>query len=179
VIKTYILAIKRIFQDHGIKGFLVILEHSREYIWYKFVKKGEFMFNGKDLEYFYHWYGHTYRSERIVEIPIVRDFLEKYEWKVGKKILEIGDVLSHYLDINLENHDIVDKYADDNVNVVNEDVVSFSPNKKYDLIVSISTIEHVGWDENPKKKDKFLEGINNMLKLLKPSGRMLCEENLV
>ena len=44
-------------------------------------------------------------------------------------------------------HDVLDKYEKGN-NVINDDVVSFSTEVKYDLIVSVSTLEHVGWDEN-------------------------------
>jgi len=51
-------------------------------------------------------------------------------------------VLSHYFAVK---HDIVDKY-EIAPSVVNEDLVNFKPGKKYDLIVSISTLEHVGWD---------------------------------
>jgi len=61
----------------------------------------------------------------------------------GKNILEIGNVLSRH--IKLE-HDILDKYETAK-GVINEDIVDFKSEKKYDLIISISTLEHVGWDE--------------------------------
>jgi hypothetical protein len=38
---------------------------------------------------------------------------------------------------------VLDKY-EQAPGVINEDVVSFSPPQKYDLIVSVSTLEHVG-----------------------------------
>jgi cyclopropane fatty-acyl-phospholipid synthase-like methyltransferase len=34
--------------------------------------------------------------------------------------------------------------------MINEGVVDFHPSKRYDIIVSISTFEHIGLDEKPK-----------------------------
>ena len=39
--------------------------------------------------------------------------------------------------------------------VINEDITYFQPNHKYDLIVSISTFEHIGFDEDPRDTVKF------------------------
>ena len=63
-----------------------------------------------------------------------------------KNIFEVGSVLSHYFPIN---HDVLDKYEKGH-GVINQDVVDFKPHNKYDLIVSISTLEHVGFDDNTK-----------------------------
>jgi cyclopropane fatty-acyl-phospholipid synthase-like methyltransferase len=57
--------------------------------------------------------------------------------------LEVGNVLSHYYPVH---HDIVDKY-EKAPGVTNVDIRNFDTPKDYDLIVSISTIEHVGYDE--------------------------------
>jgi len=94
-------------------------------------------------------------NERAVEIPIIWHIVRENK---GKRILEAGNVLSHYFRVD---HDIVDKYerAED---VINEDVVNFQPSKKYDLIVSISTLGHVGWDENPKEPSKILKAIEHL-----------------
>jgi cyclopropane fatty-acyl-phospholipid synthase-like methyltransferase len=51
--------------------------------------------------------------------------------------------------------------------VINEDVVNFKSKKKYDLIVSISTLEHVGWDEKPMKIPRAIE---NLKTLITPQG---------
>jgi 2-polyprenyl-3-methyl-5-hydroxy-6-metoxy-1,4-benzoquinol methylase len=87
----------------------------------------------------------------------------------GKKILEIGNVLSHYY--NFE-HVIVDKYEIAN-GVINQDVVDFKSTEKYDLIVSISTLEHVGWDETPRDDMKIIRAIENLKSLVKPNGGMI------
>lgn len=44
-------------------------------------------------------------------------------------------------------YDIVDKYEKNKV-VINCDISEITSSKKYDLIVSVSTLEHVGWDEH-------------------------------
>ena len=104
-----------------------------------------------------------------MEIPIIWSIIKKQEGP----ILEIGNVLSHYFAFQ---HDIVDKYEKGDY-VINEDVIDLQLQKKYDLIVSISTIEHVGWDENPLDKnqklnvpEKTLQAIENLKRFLKPNG---------
>ena len=76
-------------------------------------------------------------------------------------MLEVGNVLSHYQRVC---HDIVDKY-EAREGVINEDVVSFDPGRRYALIVSISTLEHVGWDENPRETDKVSRALDNLERL--------------
>ena len=123
-------------------------------------------FQGHRYHYFYHLYNRTVAGERIIEIPIAKKILDEYS---GKNILEVGNVLPHYFPIN---HDVLDKY-DKAQGVINEDVVSFNPGKKYDLIISVSTMEHVGYSYGEAKEpDKFLRGIKNLKKLLAPGGKM-------
>ncbi len=126
-----------------------------------------FKFQGKEYRYFHHPYNVTWRTERAVEIPIVESMLGLFS---PKKTLEVGNVLSHYFNVT---HDILDKYeTGDRVKVMNADVVDLTPKKKYDLIISISTLEHVGWDEHvgvpdekrePQKVVRALEAMNNAL----------------
>lgn len=82
--------------------------------------------------------------------------VRKYQ---GKNILEIGNVLSHHLEFE---HDILDKYENAE-GVINEDVVNFKSKKKYDLIVGISTLEHVGWDEKPMKIPSAVENLKTLI----------------
>lgn len=84
-----------------------------------------------------------------------------------KKILEVGHVLSHYFPVRC---DILDKY-EKGKGVINQDVEKFKTKKKYDLIISISTMEHVGWSYGEEKKpEKFSRGINNLKKNLSQTG---------
>jgi cyclopropane fatty-acyl-phospholipid synthase-like methyltransferase len=91
-----------------------------------------------------------------VEVPIVWEFLRNSQGK----ILEVGNVLSHYYHVT---HDVLDKYEKGD-GVINQDIVDFHPMTRYDIIVSISTLEHVGWDENPKDPKKVLRAIENLTK---------------
>jgi SAM-dependent methyltransferase len=128
--------------------------------------KDSFIFQGANYRYFYHSYNRTWRNERAVEIPIIRNIAKENE---AKTILEVGNVLSHYFHID---HDIIDKYEKAKA-VINEDVVNFHPSKKYDLIISISTLEHVGWDEDPRDPSKVIRAIENLLELLSPGGKII------
>ena len=99
-----------------------------------------FLVDGKEFHYFYHFYNNTYGAERCVEIPVVRSMLSAAN---NEDILEVGNVLKHYYWFP---HDVLDKY-EKAPGVINQDVVEFAPRKKYSTIVSISTLEHVGFDE--------------------------------
>ena len=125
-----------------------------------------FTFKNKKYKYFIHAYNHTWRNERIVELPIIWDIIKD---KKSTNILEIGNVLSHYFPIN---HDVVDKY-EKGVSVINEDILTYKPKKKYDYIVSISTLEHVGWDEPKKDKMKIIQALNNLRSILSSNGKII------
>lgn len=154
------------------KVFRLLIDYSA-LLFYKLVRgKKSFVFEGKRYRYFYHAYNRTIASERVIEIPIAKSFLDKFE---GKDILEVGNVMSHYFPIN---HDVLDKYEKAE-GVINEDVINFKSNKKYDLIISVSTMEHVGYsygeEYNPKK---FSKGIENLVSLLKPEGLLVVTFSL-
>jgi hypothetical protein len=137
------------------------------YCYFKIFKSSRtFRFQGKHYKYFYHLYNTTWKNERVVEIPIVREFLKEHQ---GKMILEVGNVIPHYFELD---HDVVDKYENAK-NVMNQDVVDYHPKKKYDLIISISTLEHVGWDESPREPEKILRAIDNLKKCLASGGKMV------
>ena len=122
----------------------------------------KFVFNGKSYNYFKHWYNETWKNDRAIEIPISFEVIKKYE-----NILEVGNVLSHYKTFK---HDIIDLYEKD-IGVINEDIRTFKTDKKYDLIISISTLEHI--DENDGKGEKgILDAFDNMRSLLTPKGNI-------
>ena len=91
------------------------------------------------------------------------EIVRKYQ---GLNILEIGNVLSHHVQFE---HDILDKYEIVK-GVMNEDVVDFESEKKYDLIVSVSTLEHVGWDEKSRDDMKIPRAIENLKDLITSRG---------
>jgi hypothetical protein len=114
-----------------------------------------FAFDGRSYPYLYHFCNKTWKNERGVEIPIFRDILLRHQ---DARILEVGNVLSHYVPIH---HDVVDKY-EVAPGVINQDIVEFAPTARYDLILSISTLEHVGWDEVPREPDKLLRALEHL-----------------
>lgn len=126
-------------------------------------KNQTFFFNGKQYNYFYGHYFYAWATERTIEIPIFSDIVSHYK---GKLILEIGNVLSHHQSID---HRVVDKY-EKGEGVINADIVDFKLPTKFDLIISISTLEHVGWDEQPKDPRKIVMAIDNIRSLLSESG---------
>jgi SAM-dependent methyltransferase len=130
-----------------------------------------FEFQREKYRYFIHKYNTTWRNERAVEIPIILRMIGANDGE----ILEVGNVLSHYSEIR---HQIVDKY-EKAAGVVNEDVTEIQTSKQYDLIISISTLEHVGWDENAGNQkivndsEKILRALEKLRELLKPKGKIV------
>lgn len=134
---------------------------------YRIVKHGGFCYNGKTLAYFNHAYNNAFANERTVEIAIALDAIKSYE---SKSILEVGNVLSHY--VSDAHWDVVDKYEAGS-GVINLDILSYDPGKLYNLIISISTIEHIGYDEKPQDPDKIKAALLHMQSLLADGGMML------
>jgi hypothetical protein len=132
--------------------------------YYQNFKSDTFVFNGQTYEYFYHQHNETWRNERTIEVPIVYNIVCDYP---AESILEIGNVLSHYYDCS---HEVVDKY-EQSEGIINEDIVQYDPGRKYELIVSISTLEHVGYDEESASSEKLLEAFDNLRSLLTADGQ--------
>ena len=126
-----------------------------------------FVFQGETYGYFVHPHNTTWMNERAVEIPIVRRWIVKY---ANEDVLEVGNVLSHYFRLN---HTVVDKY-ESGEKVVRVDVVDYSPDTRYRLIVSVSTLEHVGWDESPRDPGKHRRAIASLRALLANDGICLA-----
>jgi len=137
-------------------------------IWRRLRCNRTFRLGNKTYRYFYHRHNTTWRNERAVEIPIIQEWLTQYR---GRRILEVGNVLSHYFEVD---HDVVDRY-ERGKNVINTDVTEFNTNKKYDLIISISTLEHIGWFwyEEPRNYGKVLVAIEKLRSMLAEGGKMV------
>jgi len=121
-----------------------------------------FAFQGSSYIYFFSRYNTTWRNEWCVEIPIVLEILGKHQ---GREILEVGNVLSHYCPVT---HDIVDKY-EVLEGSINQDVAYLRTSKKYNLFLSISTMEDVGRDGNPCDRLK-IQG--ESVKILRALGNL-------
>ena len=164
VIHRMCSAIRLGLRLHGIRLPLVLMQRCWRFMRLRWSGPQTFEFAGQTHRYHFDYY--SLDNERAVEVALARDFLRG---RTGN-ILEVGNVLSHYLDFP---HDIVDKY-EIAPGVINEDIVGFSPGRKYDYIVSLSTLEHVGWDEQPREPEKIIKAVNHLKKLLKDGGQMLA-----
>lgn len=138
----------------------VVLAYRR-----KTVGTRAFSFAGSKFSYFVHPYNATWRNERSVEIPLASAFLNEMHGGAG---LEVGNVMSHYL---ATGHTVVDKY-ERGLSVINVDVLEFEPPNPLDYIVSVSTLEHVGWDEVPRDPQKVRAALEHLRRMLLPNGRL-------
>ena len=93
-----------------------------------------FRFNGNQYEYFKHQYNRASENMRTLEVPIINEYLRHRS--AFDDILEIGNVLSHY---GKTTWDIIDL----NEGPIQRDLMTWEPQIRYDLIVSISTVEHI------------------------------------
>jgi hypothetical protein len=108
----------------------------------------------------------TWACERCVEVPIARSYLGAIQ--SPDRVLEIGNVLSHYAPAR---HVIVDKY-EKGPGVINQDILEFATGP-FDLVLSISTFEHIGFDDSSRgssSKQKILEAVSHVRTLLSPKG---------
>lgn len=126
--------------------------------------KRSFSFQQKHYRYFVHPYNWTWQNERAVEVSLGLAYLEQFP---HGQVLEVGNVMSHYG--IPKRHTVVDKY-EIAPGVINTDVVNYRPAQSYDLILSLSTLEHVGWDEEPKNSRKFKRALQLMSTWLAPDG---------
>jgi SAM-dependent methyltransferase len=128
--------------------------------------RGRFAFGGEEYPYLYHRYKFTWLTERTVEVPIVRAIVDG---RRASRLLEVGNVLPHYGE---HTHVVVDKY-ERAPGVLNRDVLDLADLGRFELIVAISTLEHVGWDEEPRDPGKAVEAVGALRALLGPGGRLV------
>lgn len=144
----------------------LFLRFNKSYLVHKVLQPfRSFSFRGVSYRYFCHKYNSPHTNERAVELPIAWEEVRKYK---SSEVLEIGNVLSHYFPTK---HLVLDKY-EVVPGVINQDVIEFKSKKRFKLIISISTLEHVGWDESRKNKDKIPKAIASLKKLLAPGGSL-------
>ena len=116
---------------------------------------GEFTLGGESYPLLRRRYGLTWVTERAVEVPVAQRLLERHR---DERVLEVGNVLSHYGPVA---HEVVDKY-ERAAGVRNADVLDLPSEPGYDLIVSVSTLEHVGRDEQPPEPERALRAFEHL-----------------
>lgn len=124
-----------------------------------------FVWQGERVPYVHRRYHYTWLNERAVEIALAQRLLSSC---AERSVLEIGNVMGHYQPIT---HTVVDKYevAD---GVLNVDVVDLDLEPAFDLVIAISTLEHVGLDEDIVDPSKPGRAIESLKSLLTPGGRL-------
>lgn len=122
---------------------------------------------GRRYPYLVHPYNFTWMHERAVEVPVARAVLDDHAAR-GARILEVGNVLSHYGPIA---HDVVDKY-ERRPGVRNVDVLDLDPAERYDLVVSVSTLEHVGVDDSPHDPRRAVTALERLREMVAPGGQL-------
>lgn len=130
------------------------------------IGRPSFKIGNLTLPYLFHDYNKAWTSERALEVPFVKHYLDQTQ---SPHVLEVGNVLSHYFPIR---HTVIDKY-EVAPGVINCDVVDLDPNEQYDLIVSISTLEHVGFDETPRDDQKVLAALDRLQASLSTRGTLI------
>lgn len=122
-----------------------------------------FLFNGTEYAYFHHPANNTGINERIVEIPIFHKYMEG----APPATLEVGNVLGQYIGRRWTTVDLVEKEE----GVDNCDILDWKGGP-YDLIVSISTFEHIGVDHG-KIPEMAIAAVLHCQDLLAPNGRFV------
>lgn len=131
--------------------------------------RGGFELHGRWYPYLYHRYKLSWLTERAIEVPVVQAVVDAAG--SGAQVLEVGHVLGHYRE---QTHTVVDKY-EQAPGVLNLDVIELGDAGlgKFDLIVAISTLEHVGWDEPTRDPAKALQAVQTLRAMLAPGGRLV------
>lgn len=124
-----------------------------------------FIFDGRTYRYVYAPYNWAFENERSVEVAMAAQAVRD---RPRARTLELGHVLAHY---GVTGHDVVDKY-EHAPGVRNVDILDVPAEPAYDFVVSVSTLEHVGWDEEPQDRDKAVRAAHHLTTLLRPGGEL-------
>jgi len=106
------------------------------------IKQATFQLRGVELPYTEAPYNFSRHSERAVEVSAALHLYGTARAR-GGDVLEIGAVLPHYLVRWPSNgHTVVDLYEQGH-GILNENVLSWEAPQQYDLIICISTLDHL------------------------------------
>lgn len=115
----------------------------------------------------YQYLAPSVQTERRIEIPLALDFLSSAP--PDARILEVGNSLWQYAAIPRV---IVDRY-EVRPGVLNEDIVEYAPRQRFTHVVSISTLEHVGFDEPTPTRGKFVAALEALVTRCASPGAQL------
>lgn len=134
--------------------------------WLSPLRSRKFRFRQRVFAYCVRSYNRTWANERAIEIPLGTCVAKSAP---AEEVLEIGNVLAHY---GITGHTVIDKY-EKHRRATNIDVMDFQPERRFSRVIAISTVEHVGWDESPKSREKAVSAVDKIKALLAPTGYAL------
>lgn len=132
------------------------------------VRRRGWSFNFEGEEYRYVITARTRTNERTVELSLAERVLSRHR---DEPVLEVGNVTSRF-GLAGKQHVVVDKY-ERAPGVRNVDVVDLVADQKYRVVVSLSTLEHVGFDEDMLEVDKPLRAAEVLRAAVAPGGELL------
>lgn len=126
---------------------------------------------GNDIAYELTRYNNSWLNERTVEIALARHFLAG---DPPGTVLEIGNVLRNYRlePLAESSHVVVDKHEEVG-DVVNDDARYYRSDRRFAAVVSISTLEHIGFDEKIKDADGPVKALETMRHHMADDGVLL------
>lgn len=127
--------------------------------------RGSFRLDGEEYPYLFHRHKATWLTERAVEVPVVQRIVDRTRGRV----LEVGNVLTHY---RAQRHLVVDKY-ERAPGILNRDALDLGDLGEFELVVAVSTLEHVGWDEEPRRPEAALDAVTALRERVAPGGRLV------
>ena len=131
------------------------------------LRASSFEYSGRSFPYHVDGGNKPFDNERAVELAIAERALREHDPGV---VLEVGNVLSHYFPTS---HSVLDKFETHRAVTWNEDVLTFVPPFAPALIISVSTLEHVGHVERPPDRTGFSRAVASLLRWLRPGGELL------
>lgn len=126
-----------------------------------------FEYRGRPFAYHVAGGNKPFDNERAVELAIAWHILSAH--RDPTTVIEIGNVLPHYFPTQ---HAVLDKFEHHRAVTWNEDVREFVPPFAPELIVSVSSLEHVGHIETPRDPTGFRRAVDNLLSWLRPGGEL-------
>lgn len=125
--------------------------------------KEEFELGTQSYVYFHHPHNTTWANERTVEIPVAWTELCR---RLDGTILEIGNVMGNYFNFA---HTVIDKY-ESGPGITTCDLFEYKPDKQFDFVISVSTIEHVGCYKTESNPELAVRAMSHLRSFIKPDG---------
>ena len=124
-------------------------------------------FRGERYRYLYHRYKHTWLTERAVEVPVVQAMVDRHPGRPrargGQRPVALPRAAATSLSTSTSRRP----------GILNRDVLDLDDLGRFDLVVAISTLEHVGRDEEPRDPELAPEAVRRLEALVAPGGRLV------